>query len=367
MRTLAHIEKIVNIQPIPKADNIEVATVLGWNCVIAKKDQFKVNDLVIYIEIDSITPDKPEFEFLRQRKFRIRTIKLKSQISQGLILPISYLPNNIKVKEGLDVTEVLGITKYDPELQIENSQTNNKKDSKLVKLLKRNKFIREIFFSKIKTSWPEFFSKTDEERIQNIPWVLEKYKDEYFYVSEKLDGQSATFFVNDYPYFKYFKKKIFGVCSRNIWLKTPNNCNYWNIANEYDIEKKLRKLNRNIMIQGEIIGPTIQKNKYKLKNLDFYVFNVYDIDEKRYYGIDELKVFCTVLKLKYVPVLTYNFKLPDSIDKLVQYSKGNSTVLPTQKREGIVIRPLLKNIYVDRFGRLSFKVINPEFLLEEKD
>jgi RNA ligase (TIGR02306 family) len=115
MRYQAHVEKIISIAPIPDADRIEKATILGWEVVVQKKDGFKLGDLVVYIEIDSLLPDNANFEFMRKYKFRVKTIKLKNQVSQGLVIPISMLPNNIQVKEGMDVSEILGITKYDPE------------------------------------------------------------------------------------------------------------------------------------------------------------------------------------------------------------------------------------------------------------
>ena len=106
-RKLAHIEIIEELREIPGADKIEVAKVLGWECVV-KKGEFKKGDIVVYVEVDSIMPDKPEYEFLRDRKFRIRTIKLKGQVSQGLVLPC---PSSLGFV-GDDVTDILGITKY---------------------------------------------------------------------------------------------------------------------------------------------------------------------------------------------------------------------------------------------------------------
>lgn len=116
-RQLASIRRISDIRPIPGADRIAVAQVDGWECVI-QKDEFQVGDLVVYVEVDSIVPERPEFEFLRDRKFRVRTIKLRGQVSQGLVLPLSILPEGTYT-DGLDVTEVLGIKKYDPQAQQE--------------------------------------------------------------------------------------------------------------------------------------------------------------------------------------------------------------------------------------------------------
>jgi RNA ligase (TIGR02306 family) len=118
-RKLASVQKIISIDPIPDADKIEKATILGWEVVVAKKDNFKVGNLAVYIEVDSVLPDCAEFEFLRDRKFRIKTIKLKKQISQGLVLPLSVLPDCHYYKEGEDVTAILKIKKYDPEGDLE--------------------------------------------------------------------------------------------------------------------------------------------------------------------------------------------------------------------------------------------------------
>ena len=207
-RKLAHIEIIEALNPIEGADKIEVAQVLGWQCVV-KKGEFKVGDKVIFVEVDSVMPDKPEYDFLRDRKFRIRTIKLKGQVSQGLVLPLSTLDSYVKEKGGLkfikpalepgdDVTNYLGITKYlspserDEISQQERNIANDK--NRLRKFMMRYSWFRRLFLSeRQKSGFPYWVSKTDEERIQNIPQVLQQFADKEVYVTEKIDYQSVTF------------------------------------------------------------------------------------------------------------------------------------------------------------------------------
>jgi hypothetical protein len=187
---LATVQKIVSLKPIPNADKIEVATVLGWECVV-KKGEFKVDDFVVYIEVDSVLPsDNPYFEFMKDRKYRVKTIKLRGQVSQGLICPISIILNKINpknVREGMDVTEDLHIKHYEQLTEELENSSNSKKASKFKKFLMRYAFYRKYFNSKtIKGGFPCFIHKTDEERIQAHPeWLA--YKDNVYF-SEKLDG-----------------------------------------------------------------------------------------------------------------------------------------------------------------------------------
>lgn len=189
-RKLASIQKIISLEAIPNADKIMKATILGWECVV-KKDEFNVGDLCVYIEVDSIVPDKPEFEFLRDRKFRMRTIKLRKQISQGLALSLSILPKNNNYKEGQDVTGLLGIKKYDPEGELEQKLAQekiNRTNNKVHKFFLRYPWYRRFFLKPKKDKFPSFIHKTDETRIQNIPNIINTEKDTVFSITEKLDG-----------------------------------------------------------------------------------------------------------------------------------------------------------------------------------
>ena len=241
MRKLASIREISDIRPISGADRIEVAQVDGWECVV-QKGEFHVGQHIVYIEVDSIVPEVPEFEFLRARKFRVRTIKLRGQVSQGLVLPLTILPDGAPRNLGDDVTEILHITKYDPEAQQEAMLVNQQKKSTnlIVKYLMRFAWFRKIFAKpKRKGGFPDWIVKTDETRIQNLPVLFEAERDKgtEFSITEKMDGQSATYFLN-----RISKRKFeFGVCSRNIRLVEPDNSSYWTVAKKYDIENVLKK------------------------------------------------------------------------------------------------------------------------------
>jgi len=327
-RALAHIERIRNIEPIEGADKIEKATILGWEVVI-KKGDFEVDNLAVYVEIDSILPERPEFEFLRDKKFRIKTIRLRGQISQGIAFPLSILPDGIQIEEGLDVTEALGIQKYEPPIPAQLSGI-------------------------VKGAFPSFIPKTDETRIQSVPDVLERHKGKVFYISEKLDGTSATFYLRDGE---------FGACSRNLELRETEENTFWIIARRDDIEGKLKAYGGNVAVQGEVIGPGIQKNRYKMKQPSLFIFNVFDIDKYKYADFKEFTEFASNHGFDAVPILNTEHVLDNSVEELVELSKGTSKLNAEIQREGIVMRTLVEETDVE-LGRLSFKVVNPEYLLK---
>ena len=364
MRKLASIQRIISLDVIDGADQIEKATVLGWN-VVVKKGDFKAGELVVYCEVDSILPEKPEFEFLRDRKFRIRTIKLRGQVSQGICFPLSILPETV-FHEGLDVTELLGITKYEP---YQEEQRNAKQTSKFIypkwmpKWFLRFKFVRDYYRKTSEhKSFPSLIPKTDETRVQVLQPLLDKYKGTRCYYTEKLDGSSITVYqIND----------SFGVCSRNIDLKRDENDKFWATVIKHDLERKFKKVfgNTNVAIQGELVGPGIQGNKYKLTELDIYFFNVFWIQKFAYGDLHDLLLVCRSLNEKTVPILNDNYTLTNSIPELVDLSKGKSILNGTTIREGIVIRPLKeiedKELHCQLVkNRISFKSVNPDFLLK---
>ena len=356
IRKLAHVEKIINLTPIDGADRIEVATCLGWQCVV-KKGEFNINDKVVYIEVDSIVPEKPEYEFLRERKFRVRTIKLRKQISQGLVLPLSVLPEG-RYKEGQDVTELLGIIKYDPQAEKELVDQDVRLKNPIVKFLSRYLWFRKIFLKRSKGGFPSWIQKTDEERIQNMPQVLRNEYRNLFSVTEKLDGQSATYFLKNKSKSLFGQKYEFGVCSRNLRRGKPDNSSYWSIARKYSIEKVLKGILiegefEYIVLQGEIIGEGIQANKYKISGYDFYAYNL--ISPEGRYSTDITRDVLDECDIKTVPDLG-TIQLPETVDELVQMSIGKSALRNDIMREGVVLRGLA--------SETSFKVINPEFLLK---
>lgn len=335
-RKLASVQLVAEIRPIEGADAIEVARINNWD-VVVKKGEFKVGDFCIYCEIDSFLPIKEEFEFLRkssykkmggQEGFRLKTIRLRGQLSQGLLLPIHVLPLGEVVSEGMDVTEMLGIVKYEPPIPAELA-------------------------GKVRGNFPSFLRKTDEERVQNLTKFYDNWVEQEldFYVTEKLDGSSATFYINNGE---------FGVCSRNLDLAETEENTFWKVARELKIEEKLRASARNLAIQGELIGEGIQGNPYGIKGQTVKFFNVFDIDSQTYYGLPMfLAIMKHEFKLDTVPVLTnLTMKLPKTIDEALAFADGKSVLNDKFDREGVVFRTMDRTI--------SFKAISNTFLLNEK-
>ncbi len=335
MRKLASIQKILALEPIPEADAIVKATVLGWQLVV-KKDEFKVGDLAVYCEIDSLLPDRPEFEFMKPRKMRVRTIRLRGQISQGICFPLSILPPDFVITEDADCTEVLGIEKYEPP-------------------------IPACLSGIMKGKFPSFIPKTDETRVQVLQKVLDKYKGEKCYVTEKLDGSSVTYFINNGE---------FGVCSRNLELLEDDENSFWKVARQMDIETKLRMLDGNYAIQGELVGEGIQGNKLRLRGQTARFFNVFDINRFEYLHFETFNIIMEKLQLPMVPVISTDYELDNDIEAIINMATIKSMICPDVWAEGIVIRPLTEMMDLllsnENFnnGRVTFKAINPEFLLK---
>ena len=360
MRKLATIRTIANIKPIPNADKIEVAQVDGWECVISKKDNFHIGDRVVYVEIDSKMPQTPEYEFLKSRKYVVKTIKMRGQISQGLVLPLTVLPEGI-YDVGDDVTEIMGVTKYDPEAEQENaivSDNQKKNKNPVIRALMRFKWFRKLYLKpSVKDTFPSWIKKTDEERIQNIPNLFERLKGEEIKLSvtEKVDGTSATYFLRKVKKNKY----EFGVCSRNKRLVTEDNSYYWNVARKFKIEEVMKLLIGKLdwlVIQGEITGEEIQGNKYPMSGGErFWAFNMISPEGKL--TTEEMQRILPRHGIYTVPIVTTNYIVPkdSTIADLVKYVQGSSQIHP-REREGCVFRNIEQNI--------SFKCINPEFLIK---
>jgi tRNA-binding EMAP/Myf-like protein len=368
-RKLASIQRIVSLSPIEGADRIQKCVVLGWELVVAVKDNFNVGDLVVYCEVDSILPDKPEFEFLRERKFRIKTIKLKGQVSQGICFSLSILPKG-KYKEGDDVTEILGVTKYDPQAEFERKESLRLASidkNRMTKFLKRYSWYRNLFFKPPRIPFPSFIHKTDEDRIQLFPHACEEWKGIPFTVTEKIDGQSGTYFCIPNPKKGLFQPKwLFGVCSRNFQLLKEDNSSYWAIAKQLSLKDKMievcNRINSGIIIQGEIIGSKIQGNKYNRDGFEFFVFNFVLYNKGEYASLDQESqcIYCGQLGLQVVPVTRTHYFLPSTIHEIVEFAKGSSVLNDVRgidiPREGVVMRNYDRNI--------SFKAINSDFLLQ---
>lgn len=346
MRKLASIRQINELQPIEGADKIELAIVDSWKVVVAKG--LKVGDKVVYCEIDSFLPVKPEFEFLRKscykklidgtEGFRLKTIKLRGQISQGLCIPLHELPQIADKEVGEDVSEILGIIKYEPPIpaQLAGSAKGN---------------------------FPSFLKKTDEERVQNLTKKYQEYltSGKQFYATEKLDGSSATF---------YLKDGQFGVCSRNLELKeeiyvpeqiicedgivrTKKENSFWKVARNLNIEEKLKTLPFNACLQGELIGEGIQGNPYKIRGQDVRFFNLFNVDTYEVLPVNDLIEFCDKVDLLTVPI--FDIALPKTIDELLVLAESKSALNFETEREGLVIR--------STDSKISFKAISNKFLL----
>ena len=366
-RKLASVQKIKDIKPIEGADRIEIVQVLNWDCV-AQKGEYKIGDLVIYFEIDSLLPDIPAFEFLKGsswsqklNKYKIRTHKFRDQISQGLVIPISKLKeiysqiggpyteyvNNIMIPtEGDDLTELLKIEKYEPPIS--------------------NGPLGDI----INHEW--YVPKTDEERIQvcaeNVLPEYMKSEQGDWYTSVKLDGTACTVGLFE---------DAFLIGGRNQWYKDDNM--YTTTVKKYITEEKLRAYQEvtgmYVVFQGELCGPGIQCNRLGLKEKDWFVFNVFISDTGKmdsYTKCDLLNMLniCEYFGLKTVPLIPveakFDFKAEDNIDKTVEdllnyvdnikYRTFFENASPNQIAEGVVFR------FNDMTN--SFKVISNKFLLK---
>lgn len=344
MRKLASIQRIVEIKPIEGADLIQAYRIDGW-WVVDKKGAYQVGDLAIYLEVDSFVPTELA-PFLSKGKEprvyngikgeRLRTVRLRKQISQGLLLPlkgdgptgVAYhitRPDGIHqfVAEGEDVTEVLGIQKWEPPPEFSHADA--------------------------KGLFPNFIPKTDQARIQNIGRNIEAAKAQNlkFEVTEKLEGSSLTAFL--------FEDQ-FGVCSRNLELKRSEDNTFWATAIRYGLEEKLRYLGREIALQGELIGPGIQGNIYKLTQFEFHIFDVYDIRAGKYLLPAERRALLDDLGLIHAPVIETEFELT-TVPEMIKMADGLSALYETL-REGLVFKQI--------DGDMTFKAISNEYLIKEK-
>jgi RNA ligase (TIGR02306 family) len=340
MRTLVSIQKIEELRSIDGADFIEKARILGWTCIV-KKGEFKVGDLCVYHEIDSICPEHPVYSFLK--KPRIKTMKMRGTISQGLALPVSILTqfkedinlNSLEIDQ--DVTDILGVTKYElPEYYARKSTVTNPR--------------------------PFFVPKTDETRLQSILGVLDEIEGVKCYATVKLDGTSASY---------SYKGGEFYVCSRGRLIPEEDSegCHWWAIAKKYDLEKKLARTERRfypLVIQGEICGPKIQSNKLGLDDFEFFLFDAMPADSQDYMGLASLKAVAHNFGLKMAPLLKtfVPTKENNTLESYLKLAEGKYEGTKNE-REGIVIRPvkpmpssMLKS------QRLSFKVVSNRFLLK---
>jgi RNA ligase (TIGR02306 family) len=346
-RKLAAIRKVNEIIPIEGADMIELVMVDGWQCVV-KKGEFKPGDLGVYFEIDSFLPIEDRYEFLRKssyRKipdqlqgqrgegFRLRTVKLRGQLSQGLILPLGLFPEIKTSTAGTDVTELLDVELYEPP-------------------------VPASLAGQVRGKIPGFIKKTDEERIQNLPHYFTDFKDMAFECTEKIDGSSMTV---------YYTGDDQGVCSRNLNLKEDEVNTLWKITKELQLHALLKELDRKLALQGEVAGEGIQKNPLKIKGQHFFLFNIWNIEKQQHLTPEErMEIFHFLEKkvpIKHVPVVSPNVKVFQeykTMRELLDYAVGHSLLNKDVHREGIVLKSL------ESIGReiISFKVISNRYLLK---
>lgn len=341
MRKLATIRRILSLDPIEGADAIEVALVDGWRTVV-KKGEFRVGDLAVYFEIDSWIP-KAIAPFLFKGKSyegvegaRLQTVRLRGQISQGLLLPMSCLPpeylSDQLPDEGFDASNLLGVRLWEPPPPKQQGFTGGRPAG----------------------NFPPFLRKTDQERIQNLRRELGVWAEagEQWEVTEKLDGTSFTAFR--------YEGRV-GVCSRNFEIKPDAEGDafpglYWQVANETGL---LDLIPDGFAVQGEIVGPGIQGNKYQLHTPTLFVFDVFDIARQRYLFPQERRDWLTLhrISIQHVPILVLYSRTPYRIDDALTFADGLSVLAPVP-REGLVFKHMARS--------LSWKAISNAWLLKFK-
>lgn len=370
MRKLASIQVISDIKPHPNADSLELAIILGWQ-VVVKKGEHKVGDKVVYIEVDSILPQRPEFDFLAPKKYRIRIIKLRGERSEGIIFPLSILPKT-NYDVGTDVTKELKVEKFLTKEERRDRVVREVKPKGLVqKILKLLGLFNTPLGYKVRglvlPDWqwfPKYVSKTDETRIQNKPQVLSDGL--YYLITEKIEGTSATYGIDE-------KNKV-TVATRNYAItpkriKTdPDLQRYVKVAESLGILEKLpvwkKELGAKTMaLQGEMVGPGITGNIYGLTEDDFYLFNLV-IDGRNYsvHNGDKAELIDKVIKR--VPVLgSFHADGKTTVDAILDAATFSSKIDNTTDTlaEGMVLRAFNER------GQLasSFKVVSPEYLLKK--
>jgi RNA ligase (TIGR02306 family) len=339
---MARVVRIDAINPIDGADQIEVAQIGGWK-VVVKKGEYTAGSLAVYAEVDSFIPHTIAPFLTKPGQFpkvynevegqRLRTIKLRGQISQGLLLPMSIRGSDGLVvgalfTEGDDVTELLGIQKWEPP--------------------------QEFRAANAKGSFPHFIPKTDCERVQNLSHQVQQWVEDevVFQKSEKLDGSSMTVF---------YKDGEVGCCSRNLELKDDGTSTFWETAKNEQLVEKLISLGKNVALQGELLGGQIQGNSYKITGFKFFLYDIYDIDKQEYLRPEVVEQFAAAHGISHVPIIGY-VTLPkeDTIQALLLDADGKSAVGCNPKREGFVYKST-------KDTSISVKCISNSWLLSNDD
>jgi RNA ligase (TIGR02306 family) len=345
MRNLASIQEITRIKEIPGADSIELVVIKGWQCV-SKKGEFNQGDRCVYFEVDSYLPvDDNRFEFLRHTSYRnnefmgeglrIKTMTMRGELSQGLALPLDLFPEITVTDIGKDVTDTLKVRKWELPEQVSSSGVE----------------IGEKPFG---------IPTTDETRLQSMPEFLEAFHGQPYYITTKMDGTSCTIYVKD--------GKV-GVCGRNKeYREDPATCSMWAWVERHGLKEKLLALGESLAIQGEFCGEGIQKNPIKLKEAELYVFDVLYLHEDRpckKLGLAGLERYCKVLGLTMVPIEEIGNNFEYEMDGLLEKARGRYP--GGAHKEGIVVRTQDFQHNHGLKHKMSFKVINNDFLKKEKD
>lgn len=346
-RKLASIQRIWQIEPIEGADRIELAHVLGWQCVV-NKGQFKPMDLAVYFEIDSFLPIRSEFEFMRTSSykktdimgegFRLRTMKFRGQVSQGLLLPISQFPELTGDWElGTDVTEMLQVRKWEIEERATTGGT-------------------------VIGTLPFCVPHTDETRVQAEPDLIQEFAGLQYYISTKMDGSSHSICVDE---------NGFHVTGHNYEYKNDGNSDFYKLVNERGYKDKLvafaqKECLNSITVQGEFCGAGIQKNRLKLIKPEWYVFTI--MENRKRVSLPRMLEICSALGFIHVPLEEMGCDLPSkypTVEALLERADGE---YPNGgKKEGIVIRPVEPVFSYRIGGDLSMKVVSNKYLLKNDD
>jgi RNA ligase (TIGR02306 family) len=343
IRKLASVQRVLEVVPIVGADAIEAVRINGWQCVV-KKGAFSVGDRGVFFEIDAVPPDLPAYRFLwtpkaaapaegtRPASYRIRTMTLRKCLSQGLFLTLAEAGVEGAVDDGDDLTERLGVGKYEPPMPHKAGE--------------------------LRGPFPSRVPKTDEMRVQSAPAVLDELRGLPYVITLKCDGTSATYLIDPYD-------DTFHACGRN-WSMAEGDNVYWGVAKRDGLEAKLRALGGRYVIQGELCGPSIQKNLLGLERVQLFVFSAFDLTAGRFLDHVATHALAHELGVPSVPTVEEGDSFAHDQASLLALAEGHYAGTKNQ-REGIVIRSRDDVFSATLNGRMSFKAISNKYLLDERD
>lgn len=324
MRKLASIQRITSVKDIENSETLAVVTVLGWKVVVRREDNYNVGDLVIYFELDSILPKLPEFEFLEQSNYILRSMRLRRQLSQGLVWKTDILPSDMELTEGMDVTEVLGVQKHE-------------------------EVIPDVMVGKSKGYHPTTIRKSGETRVQSMPELLAEFQGLMVAETTKIEGETCSFIQHG---------EEIDVCSHYHSMIESADSIHWQMFHKYNLGSILSR-NKNIGIQGEIAGPGIYGNPLDLEEKELFVFRITDTTTGRRFTPVEIIEFCQSQGLQHVP-MKLNVKFDFTMEEVIERAKGEYA--SGNPREGIVIVPMESTYSEVLRDWISMKVINNVYL-----